>query len=179
MSWIVGLWEIILATKFVMFSFSAIFFLFVALHILLRLKEKEFMNKVNKYLRILLYLFSVYILFSLIIIGVIKDYVLYPFDFIFYTQLCGAIMLLFLFISNITFRYSGLKTTLLGIPIVFFGGLAGCFLLVYLPNSIFYGTKFGIGHAPVEFFGIDLLLLMAYSLFIGVKNLFIKIRGLK
>jgi hypothetical protein len=84
-----------------------------------------------------------------------------------------------LFIFSKILRFSGLKTVLLGIPIGFFGVPASYFLCAYLPHFIFPKAEFGSGHVPGEFYFIDVLFLMAYSLFIGGRNLYEKIRGVK
>lgn len=180
MMWIGNMIKFIVRTKFLMPLLTAIFITFILLQVIFRRKVEEFMSEIKKYLRVLKYLLSIYVLFSLIIIGVIKDDVLWPFGFIVYTQLCGAIVLWCLFIFNTSLRYSGLKAALLGIPVGFFGILASGISIIALPQIVFHETYFfgssRGGHAPIEFFGVDLLFLMAYSLFIGVRNLYKKIR---
>ncbi|MCJ7482069.1 MAG: hypothetical protein MUO31_03795 [Thermodesulfovibrionales bacterium] len=183
MAWIVDLWEFIATTKFAVSSLSIIFFLFILLNILFRLSNKEFTRKVIKQLNVLKYLFAFYVAFSLIIIGVIKDDILWPFGFILYTQLCGATILWCLFIFSTILRFSGLKTVLLGIPIGFFGILASGISIVVLPQIVFHETYFfgssRGGHAPIELYLAEVALIMGCSLFIGGRNLYKKIRGVK
>jgi TM2 domain-containing membrane protein YozV len=181
--WIGDMINFIVRTKILMPLITAIFLIFILFHVIFRRKVEEFMSEFKKHLRILKYLLSIYVLFSLIIIGAIKDYILYPFDFIFYTQLCGAIILWCLFIFNTILRFSGVKTALSAIPIGFFGATTSYLSCCYLPNYIFYRSKFAGsshgGHAPLEFFIIDLFILMFYSLFIVGRNLYKKTRGVK
>ena len=180
MMWIGDIFEFLATTKFVPSSLSIIFFLFILLNVLFRLKEKDFTDKVNKNLRILICMFSIYVLFVLVVTSTIeRDTTAHAFIFVIYTQLCGAIILWCLFIFSTILRFSKLKTVLLGIPIGFFGVPASYFLCAYLPHFIFPKTEFGSGHVPGEFFFIDVLLLMAYSLFISGRNSYKKIRGVK
>jgi hypothetical protein len=181
MTWIGNLFEFIARSEYLILFVTTIYIVFIFLQVLIKFKNAEFRVLIKQNLRVLLNLFSIYILFTLIIIGAIKDDVIYPFDFIFYTQLCGAIVLWCLFIFDSILELSSLATTLLAIPIGFFGSLMGYMSCCYLPVLLFNKTKFGGinrgGHAPIEFIIADLILLTGYSLFIGGKNIVRKIRG--
>jgi hypothetical protein len=183
MMWLGNMVEFIVTTKFLTPLLTAIFLIFILFHVLLRLNNEEFMKKVIKYLNVLKYLFAIYVAFSLIIIGIIKDDMLWPFGFIAFTQLCGAIILWCLFIFNTTLRFSGLTTALIGIPIGFFGLLASGVSIIALPQIVFHETYFfgssRGGHAPIELYLAEIALLMGYSLFVGGRNLFKKVRGVK
>jgi len=179
MLWLGDAINFLVKTKFLLPLLTVVFFTFILLHVLSRIKKKDFTSKINKHLLVLLVMFSIYVYFVLIADVAIKDYFLYPFDYIFFTQLCGAIMLWCLFIFNAILTSSGLITALIGVPIGFFGALAGYLSFNHYPNVIFPKSMFGSGHAPGEFFLIDLFLLTIYSLLIVLRNLVVKIRDTK